>query len=248
MGSTVLLVSPHPDDLAWSVGATVATLAGAGHDLHAVTVFGRSRYAPGSAAHGDAASVTALRTAEDAAWADRHAGAALVSLRLPDASLRGYTDDTEMGAAADPGLVRRVADGLAALAAAVRPRFLLAPMAVGGHVDHEVVRRAVDAVAPCLVPEPSVVWYADLPYAAATGPAPTRAGTLVAAGPYRRAIERGVLYYPSQLPGEHLPVLHRYLAAEGGERLRTDEPWATEALANLLGRADLSDTRFGAQR
>src|SRR6266536_2916181 len=93
-GARILLLSPHPDDIAWSLGGTVSRLRQAGAQLFAITLFARSRYAPGSPAHGSSAA-TQVRALEEDAWASL-AGVQLDRADLPDASLRGYDDDTEM--------------------------------------------------------------------------------------------------------------------------------------------------------
>lgn len=259
----VLLVAPHPDDLAWSLGATVDRLGRAGVPLYAVTVFTWSRYAPGSPAHGSTAA-TGVRALEDADWAE-HARLTLHRWDLPDCSLRGYTDDTEMGAPPDPEVVDHVADRLAGEVAELRPGLVLLPLAAGGHVDHCAVRAAGDQLRI-----PGTLWYEDLPYAAEPpGPAGTagaRPGTapagIAAGGADDRgeavvvgdedcwaATERGARCYPSQQPDLILPVIRAHRAATGGERLWTRTPAAADRLQHLLGRtgAPHSTTRLDPQ-
>ena len=212
----ILLVSPHPDDIAWSLGATVRRLP----NPHVLTVFSKTVYAPASPSHGtDAAS--AVREAEETAWAAL-VGATVRRRGLPDASLRGYDDDTEMGATPDPDIVYAVTDLVRAEIAAVAPELVLAPLAVGGHVDHEAVRLAVAACGG----EPEVLWYEDLPYAHGSAPRPTVHPVTVPVAGRWPAIETGVRCYPSQRPDTILPVIRRHHAANGGERL-----WAESAAA-----------------
>jgi LmbE family N-acetylglucosaminyl deacetylase len=216
----ILLVSPHPDDIAWSLGATVRRLPAP----HVLTLFSETLYAPASPSHGTA-EASAVRAAEENAWAEL-VGATVHRRGLPDASLRGYDDVTEMGATPTEDIVRTVTDLVRAEIAAVEPELVLAPLAVGGHVDHEAVRLAVAA---CGGPE--VLWYEDLPYAGGTAPRPTGHPVTVSVTGRWPAVEAGVRCYPSQQPDTILPVIRRHHATNAGERL-----WAESAS---------SATRFG---
>ncbi|HZF77430.1 MAG TPA: PIG-L family deacetylase [Acetobacteraceae bacterium] len=156
MTRRALALSPHLDDAAFSAGATLAGLAARGWEVTVLTAFTRSMPAPrgfalacqldkGLPAEAD---YMAFRRAED-----RAACAALGA--RPNSA-----DDT----AARP---------LAALLAPLLPRFdlLLAPQAVGGHVDHVQAVRALDAVRPATMP---VLWWEDFPYVARPHTHPAR--------------------------------------------------------------------------
>ena len=159
----VLAVSPHLDDAAFSAGATLAALADAGHEVTVVTCFTRSVPDPTGFAlacqldKGLPADVDymALRRAEnDAAMAVL--GAASVELDLPEAPHRGYTSAPDLFAGVHPGddVWTDVADRLAGQDADL----WLAPQALGGHVDHLHVLRAVAAL------DRPVLWWRDSPY------------------------------------------------------------------------------------
>ncbi|MCZ2858015.1 PIG-L deacetylase family protein [Blastococcus sp. VKM Ac-2987] len=174
----VLAVSPHLDDAAFSVGGTLAALADAGHAVTVVTCLTASVPHPtgfalacqldkGLPADAD---YMALRRAEDAA-AMATLGATPVHWDLPEAPHRGYTGPADLFAGVHRGddLWRELAGRLAVLAADVDPDLWLAPQALGGHVDHLQVLRAVAAL------DPPVLWWRDSPYvlrdpAAAPGP------------------------------------------------------------------------------
>nr|CAH60149.1 putative amidase, AGA deacetylase [Streptomyces tenjimariensis] len=230
MPTRVLLLSPHPDDIAWSLGCTVSRMRAAGSaSPHVVTFFARTRYAPGHAAHGSEEDASGVRAREEADWAV-HAGVSLHRERLPDASLRGYDDDTEMGAPPEPEVVRETARILRDAVRRVRPSFVLAPLAAGGHVDHTAVRRA--AREP--LPGTDVVWYEDLPYAAEEVPAPDGCPLVVPADGHWAAKEAGVRRFPSQQPEEVLPVLRRHAEAVSGERLWASDAKAADRMRSLL--------------
>lgn len=163
------VVSPHPDDAALSVGGTLAMIAAlpSRQRLDLITVFTRSVYAPGlDDGTRTEAVVSAVRLREEARFA-AEVNAELHVLDLPDASLRGYDDETERGAVLDedraPDLL---ASRLCDVTERLRPTVLWCPLALGGHVDHVLVRDAVVAIARKGM---NLVFYEDVPYAAEIG-------------------------------------------------------------------------------
>jgi len=199
----VLAVSPHLDDAAFSAGATLAALADAGHEVTVVTCFTRSVPDPTGFAlacqldKGLSAGVDylALRRAENAA-AMAVLGATPVDLDLPEAPHRGYTSAADLFAGVHPGdhVWREVADRLAGLSADL----WLAPQALGAHVDHLQVLRAVASL------DRPVLWWRDSPYvlrAPGAGPGTELPGGLSPVElpqlPGRRA--DACACYPSQL-------------------------------------------------
>jgi LmbE family N-acetylglucosaminyl deacetylase len=166
-----LALSPHLDDAAFSCGGTLALLARAGWEVVVCTAFTRSVDDPtgfalacqldkGLPAETD---YMALRRAEDA-MACAALGARPLWLDFAEAPHRGYADARalfaaphEADATAAP-LSRALADLLDPA-----PDLLLAPQAVGGHVDHVLLHRALRPVLP---PDLPVLWWTDFPYAA----------------------------------------------------------------------------------
>ncbi|MFJ8228476.1 PIG-L family deacetylase [Streptomyces sp. NPDC094448] len=229
----MLLLSPHPDDIAWSLGGTVARLRETGTELVCLTFFNRTRYAPGSPAHGDSDAVTRVRRAEEDRWGAL-TGVRLERCELADASLRGYDDDTEMGAEPEPEVVAEAAARLSSALLRLRPDAVLAPLAVGGHIDHSAVRRAVSGPLP--VPEDGLLWYEDLPYAFGADGAPEGHPLVVGIASHETDRDDGVRCYPSQLPDEVLPVLRAHAARVRGERLWAGTPAARDRFGRGLGR------------
>ena len=159
----VTAVSPHLDDAAFSVGGTLAALADAGHDVTVVTCFTRSVADPQGFAlacqldKGLPADVDymALRRDEDAA-AMALLGATPLYLDLREAPHRGYRSAAELfgGVHEDDDAWEDVRTALADL-----PGDLwLAPQALGSHVDHLQVLRAVAGT------DRPVLWWRDSPY------------------------------------------------------------------------------------
>ncbi|WP_409332621.1 PIG-L deacetylase family protein [Trujillonella humicola] len=159
----VLAVSPHLDDAAFSAGGTLAALAGAGHEVTVVTCFTATVPDPTGFALACQldkglpvdADYMALRRAEDAA-ATAVLGATPVHLPLPEAPHRGYDSAPDLFAGVHDGddVWRAVVDALRALDADL----WLAPQALGGHVDHLQVLRAVAAL------DRPTLWWRDSPY------------------------------------------------------------------------------------
>lgn len=176
----VLLVSPHRDDAAFSLGLAVEGWLAAGHTVQVLNCFTQSDYAPFSDAESlhpnDRVSfVSAVRRREDAAWNKLLGGRVRFhDLDLLDAPLRLHCTPDEVAALEiRPGdrAVARVAGAVAKLTRQATPdnMAVLAPMAVGAHIDHRVTLQAVvEAFAGRELP---LAFYEDLPYAGRPGEA-----------------------------------------------------------------------------
>ena len=160
-GRPIVALSPHPDDVAFSIGGLVRHLA-RDSSVTVATVFTRHVWAPNLDPDArDPDRVSRIREQEDARYCAR-IGAARVALGFDDAGLRGYDDETErLGLRPDDTIgpiVRTALDDLLSPGSAV-----LCPLGLGGHVDHLVVRDAARTIARSGGLE---LWfYEDLPYA-----------------------------------------------------------------------------------
>ncbi len=169
MSRTALFISPHLDDVAFSCGGTLATLAQAGWRCVLLTVFTRSVPDPTGFAlacqtdKGLAPDVDylALRRAEDTVAA-QCLGAAVRWLDLPEAPHRGYQSAPALfaGFVADDAVLPDLQQRLLEAIAAEQPAVLLAPQGLGAHADHRRVMQAVRATAAAR----PVLWYRDTPY------------------------------------------------------------------------------------
>ncbi len=164
-------VSPHLDDAVFSAGGVLAGLAAGGWDVALVTVFTATVPEPTGFALacqtdkgiGPEVDYMALRRDEDHAAAAVLGLGEVVHLPLPEAPHRGYRSAGELF-----GRVREDDRGAARAAAALGPVLdrlvpdrILAPLGLGGHVDHRVT---IDALAWLAHPAPVVRWR-DAPYA-----------------------------------------------------------------------------------
>lgn len=167
---TALALSPHLDDAAFSCGGLLASLAQAGWRVVMATLFTGSVADPKGFAlacqldKGLAPEIDymALRRDEDVRAAAALGIAPPVHLPFREAPHRGYGSAPELFSKtrADDGIAAELAPALAGLIAAESPDLVLAPQAIGGHVDHvQAVRalRSLDVAAP-------ILWWRDFPY------------------------------------------------------------------------------------
>ena len=182
-----LALSPHLDDAAFSCGGTLARLARSGWRVVVATAFTASVPDPQGFALacqldkglGPAVDYMALRREEDAA-ACTALGAEPVWLPFAEAPHRGYGSAPELfgDTRSDDAIVPALADALRALIDLYEPALVFAPQAIGGHIDHVQLVRALDSSG---VAAP-VAWWQDFPYlvrdAAPREPFANRFGTL----------------------------------------------------------------------
>src|ERR1700712_785072 len=169
---TVLALSPHLDDAAFSCGGLLASLAQGGWRVVMATLFTGSVADPQGFAlacqldKGLAAEIDymALRRDEDVRAAAALGIAPPVPLPFREAPHRGYGSAPELfsDTRADDGIAADLAPVLAGLIAAENPDLVLAPQAIGGHVDHVQAVRALRSLG---VRGP-ILWWRDLPYTA----------------------------------------------------------------------------------
>jgi LmbE family N-acetylglucosaminyl deacetylase len=180
----VVCLSPHYDDAVLSCGGMLHRAASAGRRVLVVTVCAApppagdlSPYAErlhrrwGATDRAAASAMVARRRTEDAA-ALSLLGAETVLLDLTDAIYRrdpatgdwlyvGHDGIFGPLASVETPVVDALAGALAALDGVARRSRIVAPLAVGGHVDHQLVRRAAEA---CWGDDP-LRYYEDYPYA-----------------------------------------------------------------------------------
>jgi LmbE family N-acetylglucosaminyl deacetylase len=163
----IVAISPHLDDAAFSVGGLLASRARAGDRVTIVTCFTGNVAEPTGFALacqldkglGPEVDYMALRRAEDHA-ACAVIGATAVHLPLLEAPHRGYARAPELFAARrdDDAMLAPLSAVLAEQIALLSPDLLLGPLAIGNHVDHWLVR---DALETCGAP---ILLWEDWPY------------------------------------------------------------------------------------
>jgi LmbE family N-acetylglucosaminyl deacetylase len=180
-GSPALFISPHLDDVIYSCGATAAAWARSRPVLVATVFAGtppedtNSRLVAHFHRLWGTASRPTLRLQEDVRAAEV-VGSMPVHLNFIDGIYRTderrrprYTSVQSIFDA-DPGceasLEAEVVEGLRGLIRSMHPAVIVAPLAIGGHIDHILTRRACDALTGTHAHGRDRVWYyEDLPYA-----------------------------------------------------------------------------------
>jgi len=229
--TTIHVLSPHFDDACISLGLSMSVWQQAGYDIHLVNCFTQSDHAPFAAVSGREA-VSRLRASEDGAFCRAAGIRSVTNLDLLDAPLRGWTSGSLFappGAIPEPAQVRRLGTLLPPLVAS---GLLVAPLAIGRHVDHILAREAA-----VRLQNVGLGFYEDLPYAGAiTAGERTAAAARLALETGRTltpavytaadAIERKcqlLSAYASQFtPDQVASVRHVMQEYGGGERLWLD--------------------------
>ena len=160
---TTLVLSPHADDAALSIGGSLL-LQAYPTPVTVVTVFSQSSFGYGQLC-ADTHAVTAKRHEEDAAFAAL-CSAHLLSLDFPDAPLRlGPGAETVFASGPSEAVLQpeELEQRLARVVADAEVSCLLAPLGLGCHFDHLLVQRAAVALAREHALE--LILYEDLPYA-----------------------------------------------------------------------------------
>lgn len=170
---TALFLSPHLDDVAFSISGTLIGLARHGWRVVLATAFTASVPDPSGfalACQTDKGlppelDYMALRRAEDADFAARAGVDEQRWLAYPEAPHRGYHSPSALfGPLRGDDDLAGLAAELLRLIARLDPGAVFAPQAVGGHVDHRQLVRAVLDAARTLGCHDRICWYRDLPY------------------------------------------------------------------------------------
>ncbi len=174
------VLSPHRDDAAFSCGLLLTQLLHAGVTVQIVNVCTQSEYAPYLPETGElrVAQVSGKRHVEDLCFLQAlHAASATTACTMAD--LGWFDSPLRLGIPADAVLeVQEVATGdVRRLARALAPwaafDVILAPLGLGCHIDHRLVRDAACAA----IPRARLGFYQDLPYACWMSPDERNAST-----------------------------------------------------------------------
>ncbi len=161
----IVVISPHFDDAAFSLAATLKLFAVARCPVRIINCFTLTQFAPFLQTPG-VVSVTGLRREEEASFAAMLGGSASsVALDFVDAP--GRTGLGVRGIFLRHCVPADTATAIQDLVADLdEPQAnvpVLAPLAVGGHIDHYISRQAAIAKYSGF----PIAFYEDLPYAAA---------------------------------------------------------------------------------
>ena len=170
---TAAFLSPHLDDAAFSCGGLMARLANADWQVVHVTLFAATVPDPSGFAlecqldKGLELDVDymSLRRDEDREFTGRIGASEVVHGPFPEAPHRGYSSPEALFGSIleEDSVFEPLCSYLRALLREHAPELLVAPQAVGEHVDHVQLAKAVADVSS-LETCPPLVWYRDAPY------------------------------------------------------------------------------------
>lgn len=242
----IVVLSPHRDDAAFSLGLAIKAWLAAKHRVTVLGVFTRSLSAPYSDANtvhpNDLLSyVSAMRKREDAELLKLMPKLRMVDLNLKDAPVRLRCAEEELYTLlprADDTAIVKLQKALAKLDAELKVDAVLIPLGLGHHVDHRVVRNAALEFAATRASG----FFEDLPDAMRAGAEIEDAVNAeiaelgveglkaVAAGVDADAVKmkmRLVSVYASQIDRVGAEAIAQFaMRYEGGERIWVNEAWA----------------------
>ena len=245
----IVIISPHRDDAAFSLGLSITAWLAAGHLVTVINCFTRSEYAPFTEVehmhpNDRMPRITAIRQREDLAWRRLYpAGLTLADLNLKDAPLRRHCSANAVCDlpvdTSDKALYR-----IQRAVERETPDALLLPLALGAHVDHLTAR---DALLPTATSDLPAAFYEDLPYATRSGVAdtieplahslqlglePTFAGLPMDVDAAVLRKRRLALSYDSQIDSAVTAEIADFcIRYEGRERLWANPAWLRSSLA-----------------
>lgn len=158
--SRILVLSPHYDDLAFSLGGFLSKY----HDqanFVCLNVFTKSSYSPYVSME-SISEISTARKKENDLYCERF-NIESISLDFFDCSCRGYDDDSEL--AANPNedeIFSEVQNELNQTLSQTNYDWLFCPLGVGNHIDHQIVLSIVLKQYSKLG---ATFFYEDLPYA-----------------------------------------------------------------------------------
>jgi len=242
----ILVISPHFDDAAFSLAATLKLFAAAEWPVRIINCFTVTKFAPFLQTPG-VVSVTGLRREEEASFAGMLGKAASsVALDFVDApgrtglGVRGIFLRHAVPVDTEATINNLVAD----LEEPQHNVPVLAPLAVGGHIDHYISHQAAIAKY-CGFP---IAFYEDLPYAAANRAddieAAVQRSSRALGRPLRPFIvswrgssawkERCCSLYASQISEDGIQKIVGYMEKIEGERLWCSPEFIDSAAGEIV--------------
>ncbi|NEO28868.1 MAG: hypothetical protein F6K36_00075 [Symploca sp. SIO3C6] len=229
----LVVISPHHDDLGFSVPLLLSTWSKLGLSLKFITCFTYSNYAPNKIGL-SSQEVTKIRQQEDQEFllklGSKHPQINLGLLDAPlrlkcssDLTCKRKFNEVDLQEAIHLSLQLKDKIGMGSI---------LAPLGLGNHIDHLIVLHAC----MLLSPDRSIIFYEDLPYAAEISFQEILNNVESIARKIKRPL-KSILYkntdavkqkkqfaniYRSQITEKDLYNLVQYTRNLGGERIWTD--------------------------
>lgn len=165
-GSKIVVLEPHPDDLALSASGYAMDVMAAGGMCQIINLFSKTdinRFPWQDKVTITEEELENLRLQESHLAVEEFLGQQFTSMRLPLASKRNY-EEIFAEEHHDHELVTRVGDTLARIIAELDADTILSPLAVQGHIDHLVTFDLAMFVKHALGNQVEIVLYEDYPY------------------------------------------------------------------------------------
>lgn len=155
----IILLSPHHDDIALSSGGVVRNLRQNGRQLFLINVFTTSLWAPILGSDATKEEISCTRLNEDTLYCQK-VGIESINLGFEDSMVRGYDAITELSAEVDNEPIYPLVEyALLNTLNSVKFDLILCPLAIGNHIDHKIVQKAMKTVCGKYL-----MYYEDLPY------------------------------------------------------------------------------------
>ncbi|MCL1127229.1 PIG-L deacetylase family protein [Shewanella surugensis] len=161
MNKPILLISPHSDDISFSMGGVIANHSyWVRANVHMLTVYNKSNHAPYHSSS-DISEITAIRTREDKQFCKQN-HFHYFQLGFTEALVRGYQNTADIFELKKP----EDDDSYLGVKATLSPLLaeydlVFAPLGIGNHIEHRILQKIVAQLAPN-----KALFYEDLPYAA----------------------------------------------------------------------------------
>lgn len=218
---SVVVVSPHCDDGALSVGGIMRELTTSVSTIFLLTVYTISRHIAYRSSQ-ITRDISRIRVEEDRSFCSA-LSIRYCHLRQEEYACRRRVDLTELFDGRDlldlPEY-KKLLETLSKTIARLNPRFVMCPLSLGNHIDHRMVTSALRAV--CRL---NLIYYEDQPYSADYCRQTIQEHVaLVASGLEKRVFEFDgyekislLRFYPSQIGQKEIRKLYRYSSLHSGE-------------------------------
>ncbi len=154
----IVYISPHFDDMVLSNGGIIRNILNNNGSIVLVNVFTKSSWSS-QLENKNERYITRIRELEDNKYCVK-LGIQNINLGFNDSSIRGYNDINELFASVDnDSIFFCIKQKLYTVLKNINFDYVLCPLAIGQHIDHEIVFKSIKSIYKL-----KVLFYEDLPY------------------------------------------------------------------------------------
>lgn len=155
----IVLLSPHPDDIAFSIGGTICSDSFKNASFLLMNIFNKSQYCLPTF---KTDCINQQREQEDKKFAEDFS-LIIHNLDLPDSSVLGHTAYSETICAPNDMRSITLKQKLTNILNREKPDIVFCPLGIGGHIDHKMIKEiCIDTYHEN---DWDLIFYEDLPYA-----------------------------------------------------------------------------------